>query len=187
MGLKSFQHTPKDKRKIVLQKWGFIVQTSIELNNEFYQFWRQHSFFFIPDDTLLMSTIFKCERPVWKALTESIGCDWHCHPFHFALGKRHPCRFMCIWTLLIFSLLCTLGSCDMEIFSTVFREGVYCRYLHKKRNNYPSLRFYQPKIFNVWFLNNPNLFSICTPFKGISSSLCGSSRYFQWLFPIQMF
>lgn len=64
IGLKSFQHSPKDKRKIVFQKWVFIVQMSMERNNEFYRFWRQHSFSFILDHTLLMSTIFECERTV---------------------------------------------------------------------------------------------------------------------------
>lgn len=98
----------------------FIVERWWAMNNEFHQFCRQHSFSFIKYYPLLMSTISECERTVWKTLTSSLGCDWHCHSFHFAAGKRHPCRLMCIWTLLISSLLCTLGSCDMEIFSIVF-------------------------------------------------------------------
>lgn len=77
-----------------------------------------------------MSTIFECERTVWKTLTLSIGCDWHCHPFHFAVGKWHPCRLTCIWTLLIPSLLCTLGSSDMEISALYFMGNIFSFTMH---------------------------------------------------------
>lgn len=77
-----------------------------------------------------MSTIFECERTVWKTLTLSIGYDWHCQSFHFAVGKWHPCRITCIWTLLIPFLLCTLGSCDMEISALYFMDNIFSFIMH---------------------------------------------------------
>lgn len=120
---------------------------------------------------------------VWKNCLKSINIVywmWLTLSSLFAVGKRHPCRFMCIWTLLIFSLLCTLGSCDMEISSTVSKGGVYCCYLHTQTGFF----FLFSKILsvkNVWFLNNSNLFSTYALFKGISTKLHVFTIYLQWL------
>ena len=130
-------------------------------NNDWHQFCKLRSLWFIQLYPLLMRTIFECERAVWKTLTSSIGCDWHCHSFHFAGGKWHPYRLTCIWTWLTPSLLCTLGSCDMEISSLYFMDNIFSFTMHSVRRR-GSQGFLHAAIYqkNYPFSNLTQIFKV---------------------------
>lgn len=80
---------------------------------------------------------------------------------------------MCIWTLLIFSLLCTLGSCDMEIFALYFM-------VYFSAFTLCSVAKCVSQAFLYAMINQKNyLFSNLTPLQ-ILKRIYSNSRDAQW-------